>query len=193
MAQALAVAGTVVGAVGTLVSSESSASAAKAAGKDANRVAKWEAAQLERNAGQERAAAQRQAIEERRQGRLAISRARALAGASGAGVSDPTVTNILADLASQGETNALTAMWEGEESARNMEFQAAGRRYEGATAKAAGKTQAAAIRRAGYLDTIGTVLEGGSDFYTKYGDPFFSPKAATGADGTAGRTRLNWG
>lgn len=172
MAQALAVAGMVAGTVGTLVSSESQAAAAKAGGKDANRVAKWEAAQLERNAGQERAAAQRQAIEENRQGRLAMSRARALAGSSGAGVTDPTVTNILADLAAQGETNALTALWEGEESARNMEFQAAGRRYEGGQAKAAGDYTAKATRRAGYLDAVGSVLDGGSDFYTKYGDPF---------------------
>jgi hypothetical protein len=191
MAEALAVAGTVVGAVGTLVSAESQATAAKAAGKDANRVAKWEAAQMERNAGQERAAAQREAIEERRQGRLAVSRARALAGASGAGVSDPTVTNILADLASQGETNALTALWEGEESARNMEFGAAGRRYEGSQAQQAGAYTAKASRRAGYMSAVGTLLEGGSDFYTKYNDPFYSP-SSTG-DGTAGRTRLNWG
>lgn len=171
MAQALAVAGMVAGTVGTLVSSESQASAAKAAGKDANRVAKWEAAQMERNAGQERAASQREAIEERRRGRLAVSRARAVAGASGAGVSDPTVTNILADLASQGETNALTALWEGEESARNMEFGAAGRRYEGSQAQQAGAYTAKAARRAGYFDAVGNLLEGGSDFYTKYGSP----------------------
>jgi hypothetical protein len=162
----LSAAGTVVSSVGTLVSSEASAAAAKAAGKDAQRVANWQADQMTVNAGQERASSQREAIEERRRGRLALSRARAVAGASGAaGFED-----IFADLETQGETNALTALWEGEERARGMETEAAATRYGGSEAKRAGAIQSKATRQAGLIGTVGTVLEGGSDFFTKYND-----------------------
>lgn len=181
---AMTAVGTVVSSVGSLAEGEATAAAAKAGGKDAARVATWQAAQLRQNAGQERAAAQREAIEERRRARLVMSRARALAGASGAGVSDPTITGILADLGTEGEMNAQTALWEGEEAARGLEAQAAGAEYEGALAKSAGAFRARSARRAGMFNAVGSLLDGGSDFYTKYQvlndlkEPGFSPESA---------------
>src|SRR5688500_11497475 len=56
-------------------------------------LAMWNA---EREGALAIAASQRQALEERRQGDLVASRALAVAAASGAGVSDPTVIDIIA-------------------------------------------------------------------------------------------------
>lgn len=168
MAQAAAIGAMVVSTVGTIVSANDAASAARAEGKQAQKVGDWQAAQLRQQAGQERAASQRQAEEERRAGRLAVSTARARAAASGGGAQDPTVLKIYGDLAAEGETNALTALWEGEEAAKGLEMQAAGAQYEGAAANEASKFTSRAYRRAGYISAAGNLLSGGADFYSKY-------------------------
>src|SRR5688572_9410372 len=120
---AMSAVSTVVSAVGEISASKQAAAAAKAGGRDARRVANWEAEQLRQRAGQERAAAQREAIERRRQGELAVSRARALAGASGAAAFE----DIFAGLEAGAEYNVQSALYEGEEAARGYETQAAGR------------------------------------------------------------------
>ena len=198
MAQAAAIAATVVSTVGTIVSSNDAAAAARAEGDNARKIGDWQASQLRQQAGQERAAAQRQAENERRAGRLAVSKARAIAAGSGGGASDPTVMNIYSDLAAEGETNAMTALWEGEEAARGLEAQAAGAQYEGAAAYEASRMTSRAYKRAGYLSAAGNLLAGGSDFYSKYG--MADAPAYAGAtlkpgysDGTYGRTRANFG
>jgi hypothetical protein len=185
MAEVAAIAATVIGTVGTIVSANDAASAARAEGRSAKEVGDWQAAQLRQQAGQERAAAQRRAIEERRRGTLAVSKARAAAAASGGGAADPTVLKIYGDLAAEGEQNALTALWEGEEAAKGLEAQAAGAQYEGASADYASRMTSKAYRRAGYIGAVGNLLSGGSDFYSKYGGDT--------ADGTYGRTRANFG
>lgn len=129
------------------------------AGRAANASAKFQAAQLEQRAGQERAAAQRQAIEERRKAALAISRGQAVAAASGAGATDPTVMNITGDVAAQGEYNALSALFGGEERARGAQLQATATRMEGKQAK-----------KAGMIGGLGTIAGGvGTTLFAKYG------------------------
>jgi hypothetical protein len=108
------------------------------AGKAANVNAKFQAAQMEQQAGQERATSQRVAIEERRRAAIAGSNAQAAAASSGGGATDPTVLNIQGGLAGQGEYNALTALFEGEEKARGLNLQAASTRMQGKQAKKAG-------------------------------------------------------
>lgn len=71
MSQALAVAGPLVSATGTILGARSEAKALKK-----------EAQQLEIQAGTERAISQRSAMEERRQARLAASRGLAVAAAA---------------------------------------------------------------------------------------------------------------
>src|SRR3990172_2605978 len=100
--------------VGTAVSTVGQIQAGNAARKSAN----FQAAQMNQQAGQERATSQRAAIEQRRAARIAASRATALAAASGGGATDPTVLNILGDIKTEGEYNALSAMFGGEERAR---------------------------------------------------------------------------
>lgn len=122
-----------------------------------SRELKREAVQLDQQAGQDRASSQRAAMEQRRQARLLQSRALARAAATG-GASDPTVVNILANLEGEGEYRALTALYEGEERARNSEMQADARRREAKNAKKAGLIQAG-----------GQVLQGAATIYGRYG------------------------
>lgn len=124
-----------------LMSATAQANAQRAAGQAASQAAQYQATlagyqadQMEIRAGQERAetarlateqraASQRDAIDQRRQGVLVASRARALAAASGGGVSDPTVTNILAGIDSEAEYRVLTALYRGESAAQGTEFE----------------------------------------------------------------------
>lgn len=122
-----------------------------------SRELKYEAAQLDQQAGQERASSQRGAMEQRRQARLLQSRALARAAATG-GASDPTVVNILARLEGEGEYRALTALYEGEERARSAEMQAKARRKE-----------AKNVKRAGLIHAGGQILQAGSTMYGRYG------------------------
>lgn len=140
MAQALAGAGALVSAGGTILGARSEAKQLKS-----------EARQLEAKAGTERAISQRQAMEERRQARLAASRGLAVAAASGGGADDPTVVNTLANIAGEGEYRALTALYNGEETARGDEAQAKARRKE-----------AKNVKRASYFKAANTILSAGS-------------------------------
>ena len=184
MAQAAAaamVASTVLSVASSIGQGKAQADAAKAEARSTQQVAQYNATQLRQQAGQERATAQRAAIEQRRRGRLARSRAVNLAGASGAGVDDPTVVNILGDLAGEGEYNALAELYSGEETAKGLEAQAAAGLAEGDMMASAARIRGRAARRAGSIDATGTELSSGSSFFDKYGDEFF--KTDTGGAG----------
>ena len=161
--------GTLVSAFGSIFSGNAQSKAAKAAAKNTKNAAKFEAAQYNQAAGQERASSQRAAIEARRQGRLKQSRAVAVAAASGAGASDPTVMNIIADLAGEGEYNALTALYNGEESARGLEMKAKAAMFQGKSDASAYKSMSKAYKTNGYLEGVGTMLSGSASFFEKYG------------------------
>lgn len=107
------------------------ASAYRSAGRAAVREGKFQRALAERRAqgleiaaGQERASAQRSAIEARRQGNFVAGRTRALAAASGADPSSPTIVNNLADLGLDADYRAGTALFEGESKARSLQYEA---------------------------------------------------------------------
>lgn len=148
-----------IAAVATILSTVVSAAGSIMSGNAANKAAKFEAAQMTQQAGQERAASQRQAIEQRRQAGLANSRVTAVAAASGAGATDASVLDIQGDNAATGEYNALSALYSGEEKARGLEMGAVAKRYEGANAAQAGKMQA-----------VGTILSSGKSLYDIYGN-----------------------
>jgi hypothetical protein len=88
---------------------------------------------MEASAKTERAKAQRQAFDQRRQADLMSSRAQAVSAASGAGAGAdaPSIVKIMSDIAGQGELNAQTAMWNGEEQARGLELGAKNARASG--------------------------------------------------------------
>lgn len=124
-----------------------------------------EAAQLEQQAGQDRASSQRAAIEQKRQARLLQSAALARGAATGGG-DDPTLVNILADIAGEGELRALTALYEGEEEARSKQLQAQARLRE-----------AKNVKRASRISAAGQILGAGATLYSRYGG---SSRSTTG-------------
>jgi hypothetical protein len=117
------------------------------AGNNANAEAKFRAAQLDQAAGQTQASAQRAALEERRQTKLAQSRLLAL---SQGGSMDAGVVDLAADLAADGEYRALSALYEGDERAAGMRDQAAAVRVSGKNARTAGYVGAAATAFGSY-------------------------------------------
>lgn len=142
-AATLALGGTAISTVGQLQ-----------AGAAEQQAANFQAAQLTQQAQAERASSQAEAQEERRQKELRISRARAVAAASGGGQD----FDLLGDLEEDGELRALTALWEGEERARGRKLQAASARQTGRNRK-----------RASIFKTGSTLLQGGASFLDNYG------------------------
>lgn len=119
-------------------------------------ASKEESAELLRQAGEHRATAQREGIEERRQTRITVSKAVAAAAASGGSASDPDVVNRIADIEGEGELNFLKAL------------------YEGDTASDRSKAQARMVRKAGQRQLVSSVLSAAGDIGTttmqmKYG------------------------
>ena len=163
--------GTVLSAVGTGVSLLSSVQGWKQGNEQANatmQAAEFQARSAEQNAGQERATAQRAAEEERRQGKLVQSQALARSAASG-GASDPTVVNLIGDIAGESEYRAQTALYQGEERATGLQQGADLSRYEGYTQARSTKNNA---RNQVYTSFANTALSAGNSIATKYGGKF---------------------
>lgn len=156
-----------VGLVGTVLT----AGGQMAAGRQQADAEKYQAALAKQNATQIEATSQRQAIEERRKASFAVSRARALAAASGGGATDPTVMNIEAGLAGQGEYNALSKLYSGTAEANQQRDQAS-----------IYKSMAGQAQSAGMMRGIGTIIGGISDagsMFMKYGGGPSAPSPAS--------------
>lgn len=181
---ALSVAGTIFSAVSQVRAGQEAGEAAERQAQiaevNARRQAEaqaYQAAQLEQVAQEERAAASKGAQEERRRSRILQSRALALSAAGG-GASDPTVVNIISDLAGEGEYMAALRIYEGETTARQALASAEAARYGGATALESGgmtasslRAEGTARRRAGLTGGVSTVFSGarGLSMYGRYG------------------------
>lgn len=134
-------------------------------------AAGFEAAQLTQQAGQEEAASQRTRFEEDRQGRLVQSRALALAAASGASASDPTVVKIISGIASESAYRQNLALYQGEEKARQLRLGAQADILSGEIGAAASLSQGRAVE----IGAVGSALSSGSSLYARYG--YGSPAA----------------
>lgn len=130
-------------------------------GEAANAAAQARAAQMRAQANAEQAAGQRAYLDEKRQTNYVASRAQAVAAASGAGVSDPTVANIISGIQGEGEYRALTAMYQGDVTAKGLEYGADVSEREGRAA-----------RSSGYLKGAATVLSSdlSTSMFQKYGN-----------------------
>lgn len=191
------------------------AAAIKAAGRDQAIIQRYQADLSEREgivqkqqfeyvagqektlAGQERASAQRKAIEQSRRGRLAASKATSQAAASGGTVQD--FYGIIGGIGQESEYAKLAALFEGEDAARGLESQSALDLYRGDEAVRASKATAAGYRagaqmtlntasmnaktakQSGYISAISTVAGRATSLTDKYaptndtwanGDPF---------------------
>jgi predicted lipid-binding transport protein (Tim44 family) len=121
--------GTVAGVAGTALSAVGTLAAGKAEKNNQDYIAKQE----EQKANEERAAAQREATQNRREAAFANSRAQALAASSGggAGADAPTIVKLMSDTTGQGELNAATTMYGGQQRAAGLVDSAKGRRASG--------------------------------------------------------------
>lgn len=128
------------------------------AGKAQNEQLLLQAAEREEDAKAVQAESQREALLERKKAKNLMSRARAVSAASGAGASDPTVTNILADIETQGEVNYLNALYSGDTVARGLRSGAATSRRQGRAA-----------RTASQLNAASTGMAGATSWWEKYG------------------------
>ncbi|CNI61170.1 Uncharacterised protein [Yersinia massiliensis] len=136
-------------------------------GRQQQKQAYSEASQLDRQASNTRAQSQVQAMEDRRQARLAESRALAVGAASGAAADSTSFVKNISDMESQGELNALTSLWGGNQQGSQLNNQAAVRRAEGDAAK-----------KAGTINAISSLLQAGGSLYDRYGGGSPAPKAA---------------
>lgn len=136
LAAAASLAGTAVSAVGTI---------RNAAQQKAND--QYQARQLEAQAKAETAAAQREAMQRRKEGDLLASQQQARAAASGGSATDPTVLDLMGDADAMSEYNAATAMYRGDYAAQKSR--------EGAEAK---RMQASTRMTGAYLSAGGDLL-----------------------------------
>lgn len=93
--------------------------------------AAYDAEQFAIQINEEQALAQRQFINERRRTRITQSNLTNVVGASGGGVADPTVIDIVGDLAGEGDYAANVAMYQGNSAEALLKAQTALRLYEG--------------------------------------------------------------
>jgi len=151
---------------------------ARIQGERARYAAEFAAWQAERAGGIAIAISQRQALEEERQATLVASRALAVAAASGAGVSDPTIVRIIANARGEGAYRANVALYEGEARARELKFEAITGRIGGWEAQAEGAQRQQAYGLAG----LGALARGGASLYAKYGmkGPGTTPTGGSG-------------
>lgn len=121
--------------------------------------------QADRQAGRVLAISQRRAIEERRMGDVAASRALAVAAASGGGVSDPTIVKLMADTQGEAFYRASVSLYEGEAEARQLRLNAQAKRLEGAESLEEGYR----AEQYNAIGAAGAAAKGGMSLYAKYG------------------------
>lgn len=149
--------GTVLSAVGTI-----------AAGKQQQKAANYEAAQLEVKGKEERAAAQRQGLEAAKNKRLALSRIQAVAAGSGFSATDANTLDLMGETDEYGTYQQQILQYGGESRARGYKAQAVATRMSGNAAY-----------KGAMLSAAGTIIGGAATMYDKYG--------RAGMPATAGR------
>lgn len=148
IAPILAIAGTVVSAVGTI-----------AAGNAQKAAADFQAKQADARAAEERAASQRDAMEVNHKTDLVLSRQQALAAGSGFNALSPDIANLAGETAGRGAYQAEMTRYGGDVRGQDYNLRAAGLRMTGQ-----------ADQTAGYIGAAGTILQGGASWFSKYGN-----------------------
>ena len=156
--------------VGSLMQFGGAMSQAKAVdqqGLNAVAASNYKAEQLRQSGGQQIAASQRERDEEARKGRLMASRALAVAGAGGGGVSDPSVQNMIADLEGESAYRGALKLYQGAEANRQFQQQASTTEFEGMSNYAIAKNKASAIKTKAWSDLA--INAGTAAMMGKYG------------------------
>lgn len=163
---------TAVGTIAQMSASNAQGDAAYRAAQiqadQARQQAAMEASALEREANDDRATAQRAAEEARRQSRLKQSRAIAMASASGAGAADPTVLDIVGGLQNEGDYNAASELYKGEDSATYKEWRADVARVTGENQARMTLYQGKVAKSASRINAVGSLAKGAASMYGMY-------------------------
>jgi hypothetical protein len=162
LAATVGTAGTALGGAGGIASAIGtglSAAGSIYSGVQQNAAAKAEAKQLKTKGDLEYAAAQVKARETRREKDLVMSRQRAVAAASGGGVSNETVEGLMAKTEQRGEYSALLDM------------------YNGAVMRNDLYNDAAATRASGKSALTGSIINAGSTLASGAGDIYSSARS----------------
>ena len=120
------------------------------AGDERRRSAYIEAGQLDDKADVTRGATQREAAREKLIADYTGSTALAVAAASGAGVQNVNVLNLMAEIEAEGEYRAASRLYSGEQEAQGMEDAADNLRRGGDADRKVGRIQGASTILTGY-------------------------------------------
>ncbi|CAJ0867439.1 hypothetical protein AMST5_01954 [freshwater sediment metagenome] len=168
---ALGVLGASVGAGGTLMAGNAQADALNTTRFTQLLAGQNKQKELTQAADTALASSQRQAMEASRNKDMLLSKARAAAGASGAGVTDTSVVNTMANIEQMGEFQKAMQMFGGLETSAGLKWEADNAWKEAVNNDAATQYQAGMTRYKSKMDAMGTLLSGAgtalSD-YTKY-------------------------
>lgn len=144
---------------------QDAADAAISIGQRQANAYRFKAAQETVNAGQAQGAGQLDAQEQRRQGALIQSRALALAAASGGGTTDPTVVNVIKNIAGEASYRSSVALYGGEEKARQLRMAAAADTFNAGIVESDAHLKADAYKRG----ATSALLKGAGGLFAKYG------------------------
>lgn len=178
---ALSIMGSFMGAAGASRAGQAAADT----GARQQAADEFQAEQYDQNAIQAVAAAQRVSLAKEHESKLLQSRALAVAAASGGGASDPTVMNLIARIAGEGAYREAIDLYQGEDKSRQLNLAAAGKRYEGAIARAGGEAKQSAYE----VSASGSLLTGAGTLFTKYGKGGFQSAGSTSSVDSNG---INW-
>lgn len=103
-------------------------------GVQAANAAEFEAKQMKAKGDEEFAISQQKAAQAKREKDLALSRVRAVAGASGGRVDDPSITAIMEGIQEQGDYNSMVQLYQGKSNRNKLYGSAAARKAEGRSA-----------------------------------------------------------
>lgn len=159
---AVAIVGAAVAAYGTIK-----------AGQAQKAEAGFEAKQMQVKGLQDQATAERVALNDKRQADILGSKVQADAAASGGGALDPSVVNIQSNIAGEGEYRALTALYQGDESAAGLTDEANAKMFQGSQTSKAANISAAGT----FLQSSASAAAGG--LAGKYGGGGSAPTPTT--------------
>lgn len=160
LAAAIPYVGTILGAAGSI----RSAKAARKQGRQILALRNEQAVDLERQAIEVKAIAQRQAIDDQEKAELLISRAQAVAAASGGSATDQTVLDVMSDIEGEGAYRAAMAMYQGEREAETLRQEAKYTRMGGEISRKESNARASAYE----MEAAETIAQGATTFYDRY-------------------------
>lgn len=158
-----------------------SANAMAERGDRMQKVANFEADQLDINAGQAQASAQRKAADVGRKFDMMQSRGLALAAAGG-GAGSADVINLMAKNSGLGAYQRAVALYEGDSAARDMKMRAEATRFGGQLSAYDGQN----AKNAGMMAADASLLKEAASMYSKYAQPAPYESNASGFGGGSG-------